>query len=110
MSNYRNNCFDPRTIAAFYSLPTNLIDDVAKISLDADYSDEDHYHEWIRTWKNAYRHLSNLINCVKKDRLFDPSIRDGGVHALAKLANTLINARQHMLDQRRAKRFPRIIH
>lgn len=110
MSNYRNNCFDPRTIAAFYSLPSNLIDNVAEISLDADYTDEDHYHEWIRAWKSTYRHLSEVINCVKKDRSVGPNIRDSGVHVLAKLANTLINARQHMLDQRRAKRFPRIIH
>lgn len=110
MTNYRNNCFDPKTLRSFYSLPTDLMDNVTTLCIDAKYYDEEHFHQWIAQWKSLYKFISELSNGVKKDHSVDNSIRDSGVAAIAKLANTLINARQFLLDQRRATRHPRTIH
>lgn len=107
MTNYRNNCFNHRELVLLSQVPEFVLLNVAEVCDSATYNgNEDHFQEWIQDWKKSYNAVSRLSNHLKRDRSTSAPVRDASVAIAAKLANTLINARQKMLDQRRAKMFP----
>lgn len=91
---YRSNAFAPRDFFLHY-----VMQEAATLfqSVDIDFSllTSDEYHEWVGIWKQNYAVLSSQIRTLK----------DQGYHReaqqIARLANTLLNARQYAKDVRR---------
>lgn len=103
---YRDPSIPPQVLATIY-IGGDIAMHVAAICLSADYKQDEGYKytEWLKSWKEAYKALSAIINETKrqsKEAEVNSATRARSLLALRYLANSMLNARQYARDRRRA--------
>ena len=106
--NYRENSIDPSVIKVLA-----FTGQVGLYALDlcfnaSNLETDEQYQQWVTEWKTTYDYLSKDIAELKRSRSVNPfsvdaSARQTTISAAAKLANTLLNARQFARDKRKIR-------
>lgn len=107
MTKYRENALDPRDIVTMsivgpdFKEALHLVT-IAKVVVH----DRITYSKWMQEWKKHYKEISETIRDIrsKMHELESPTSAHLARHHMRKLANTMINARQYVIDRRRAIR------
>lgn len=107
---YRENCIYHKDVEPFgilmfankFELAKHIADLIATDPRDL--IDDATYSYWVDTWKTCYKEISEFLRWVKYDVYIenqnDQSGRDKAAHAIKRLANTMLNARQFNKDYR----------
>lgn len=102
--NYRENSIDP-TVLKVLAVTDTVGLGIMQLCYDANFLEtEEQYEGWVSDWKGAYNNLSEGISNLKRQRSTATSRMQTVISCAAKLANTMLNARQYARDQRKIRR------
>lgn len=102
--NYRENSIDPIVLKVLAVTDTVGLD-IMQLCFDANFLEtEEQYESWVSDWKSTYNSLSEDISNLKRQRSIASSFHQTAISCAAKLANTMLNARQYARDQRKIRR------
>lgn len=95
---YRHNAINPADLYAAFLMGPNF-DNVATLCVAAnEVLNREDYLLWMKHWRNAYKAISEQLREMKQD-----SRNQSALAGVRRIANTLINARQVMIDRHRGR-------